>query len=203
MVRHGQTDWNLAKRFQSTTDVPLNATGIAQAEAIRDELRERGISFAAAFCSPLGRAVESARIILEGSGLTAQIEPDLLELSFGDWEGRLESELAEEYGERFSRWRESQYTTAPPGGEDLTDGAARLRHFLGRLIEPAIHGDVLVVAHQAIMMALKVAISGQVDVASAFSFKQNNDEVDVWDLGSNSRLELWHVRHRVDAAPPA
>ncbi len=194
MVRHGQTNWNAEKRFQSTSDVPLNEVGLAQARAIRDELARRGVRFGAAWSSPLGRAVESARIILEGSGMQAEIAPELLELSFGDWEARLESELASEYGERFQRWRESHYTMAPPGGEDLTDGAYRLRDFLGRIIAPAVEGDVLVVAHQAIMMALKVAISGRVDVASAFSFKQNNDEVDVWDLGTGQRIEMWHVR---------
>lgn len=194
MVRHGQTNWNAEKRFQSTSDVPLNEVGLAQARAIRAELQRRGVHFLAAYSSPLGRAVESAKIILEDSGLSALVEPALLELSFGDWEGRLESELASEYGERFQRWRESHYTLAPPGGEDLTDGAFRLRDFIGRIIHEAVEGDVLIVAHQAIMMALKVALSGQVDVASAFTFKQNNDEVDVWDLGGGQRIEMWHVR---------
>jgi probable phosphoglycerate mutase len=198
LVRHGQTDWNREKRFQSTTDVPLNDTGRAQAQAIRVELLRRGVRFEKAYTSPLGRALESTRLIMEGGDLSddsieIELAPELLELSFGEWEGRLESELAESYGERFAAWRASHYTQSPPGGEDLTDGAFRLRDFIGRILEDAVNGDVLVVAHQAILMALKVALSGQVDVESAFSFKQDNDEVDVWDAGSGRRYEKWRV----------
>jgi probable phosphoglycerate mutase len=200
LVRHGQTDWNREKRFQSTSDIPLNEIGRAQAEAIRLEFMRRGLRFEKVYSSPLGRALESVKIIMDGGDLSddsieIEVAPELLELSFGEWEGRLESELAEAYGERFSAWRASHYTTAPPGGEDLTDGAFRLRDFVGRMLPECIHSDVLIVAHQAILMALKVVLSGRVDVDSAFAFKQNNDEVDVWDAGAGQRLDMWKVEH--------
>ncbi|MCB1220401.1 MAG: histidine phosphatase family protein [Planctomycetales bacterium] len=193
LVRHGQTDWNRAKRFQSTTDVPLNETGFAQAWQIREELDRRGVKFTLARSSPLVRAVETARIIVQGTDTPYQPEPGFMEISFGDYEGRLETELQDEYGSAYTKWRESQYTTAPPGGESILDGAARVKPYLIQLLQSAIDGDVLVVAHQAINMAMKVAISGRSDVESAAGFRQNNDEVDVWDMQERERIEMWKV----------
>lgn len=197
LVRHGETDWNREKRFQSRTDVPLNERGIAQAEAIRDELRRRGIEFSAASCSPLGRAVKTASIILYGTGLNAQIEPAFIEVEFGGFEGRLESELREEFGELFSQWRASEYThTGPAGGENIVSAAERVRGPLLALADAATTGNVLIVAHQAINMAMKVALSGRTDVASAATFRQNNDEVDVWDLSRGERIDEFRVLTR-------
>jgi broad specificity phosphatase PhoE len=193
LVRHGETDWNHLKRFQSRTEVPLNATGIAQAEAIRDEFHRRGIHWAAAYCSPMGRAQHTARIILEGTGLTACVEPAFIELSMGDFEGRYEADLAAEHGTAFEAWRDSQYIIAPPNGESIVGSAERVRPALEALAPQAIAGEVLIVAHQAVNMAMKVAISGKTDVASAASFRQHNDQVDVWDMARRERLESFRV----------
>lgn len=195
LVRHGETDWNREKRFQSRNDVPLNATGLAQAAAIRDELRRRGVEFDLARCSPMGRAVQTAQIILEGTGVELVVEPLFIELDFGKFDGRLESELRQEYGSRFDAWRDSQYTTPPPaGGEDIVSAAVRVQPALDKLLLPATQGDVLVVAHQAVNMAMKVAISGKQDVKSAALFRQQNYEVDVWDMAAGARVEQFAVK---------
>jgi probable phosphoglycerate mutase len=194
LVRHGETDWNREKRFQSRTDVPLNELGLAQAQAVRDEFRRRGVHFTAARCSPLGRAVETARIILDGSGLVAQVEETFIEIDFSGFEGRLEAELREEYGEAFTAWRASEYTTvSPAGGESIITGADRVRDALLELTGEARSGNVLVVAHQAVNMAMKVALSGKTDVASAATFRQRNNDVDIWDMDRRCRLEMFSV----------
>jgi probable phosphoglycerate mutase len=194
LVRHGETDWNREKRFQSRTDVPLNARGLAQARAIRDELKRRGVEFAAARCSPLGRAEQTAQIILDGSGLECPAEPAFIEVDFGGFEGRLESELRAEYGEKFTQWRASEYiAVGPAGGESIVTAAQRVRAPLLALRPAAAAGQVLIVAHQAINMAMKVALSGLSDVASAAGFRQQNHEVDVWDMERGERLEEFSV----------
>lgn len=192
-VRHGQTDWNKAGRFQSTTDVPLNATGLAQARAIREELALRGVRFAQARCSPLSRAVDTARIILEGSGTELLVEPRFLEVSFGDWEGRSEADLAAEFGETYRNWRESNYTLTPPGGQSIITEAPRVQPAVEELLAAASIGDALVVAHQAVMMAMKVVLTGRTDVDSARDFRQNNDEVDIWDASRRERVDMFKV----------
>jgi broad specificity phosphatase PhoE len=192
-VRHGETDWNRQKRFQSTTDVPLNARGIEQAGCIRAEFQRRRLVFGVAFTSPLGRAAETAKILLNGSHTPLNVDPALLEMSFGHWEGLLESELAERFGEQFTTWRESHYTTAPPGGECIETCLPRIRDFAQRVAEIARTEDVLVVAHQAIMMAFKAALSARAEVSDALSYKQNNDELDIWDTEKMQRIEKLRV----------
>jgi len=193
LVRHGQTDWNREKRFQSTTDVPLNETGLAQAWEIRSELLKRGVVFTLARSSPLSRAVDTARIILQDTDTPYAPEPGFMEVSLGDFEGRLEEDLLRELGPAYDEWRDTQYTVAPPGGESIIDAAERVRPFLEPLREAATGGHVLIVAHQAVNMAIKVALSGKNDVASAAKFRQDNNEVDVWAMESGSRLEMWKV----------
>jgi broad specificity phosphatase PhoE len=68
-----------------------------------------------------------------------------------------------------------------------------VRPALEALAPQAIAGEVLIVAHQAVNMAMKVAISGKTDVASAASFRQHNDQVDVWDMARRERLESFRV----------
>jgi broad specificity phosphatase PhoE len=190
-VRHGETDWNREKRFQSTTDVPLNARGLEQARCCADELMRRGVQLFELRCSPLQRAVSTARIIGEALGVEPQIDPRLTEMSFGDWEGQLETELSATHGGDFDVWRQSHYTSRPPGGEALIDVAERLHSLIEDIAGVASSGDAMVVAHQAVMMALKAALTGDYSVEAAFSYKQNNDEVDVWDLATRERLDFF------------
>jgi phosphoserine phosphatase len=193
LVRHGETDWNREKRFQSYTDVPLNPTGLAQAWSLHGELKKRGVSFAAARCSPLSRAVDTARIVLDGSDTELVVEPSFIELSLGEFEGELEENLRARMGAAYDQWRATQYTVAPPGGESIVGGSERVRAALFGLRELARGGNVLIVAHQAVNMAMKVALSGNTDISSAARFRQNNDEVDVWDMDRGAMLERFRI----------
>jgi broad specificity phosphatase PhoE len=192
-VRHGQTDWNKGGRFQSVTDVPLNETGLAQAQAIRAELLARSVVFGEARCSPLGRARDTAAIILEGCGVELVVEPRFMEVDFGEWEGWHVDDLAREFGERYTSWRDSHYTLAPPGGQSVLSEAPRVRPALLEMLPAAVRGDALIVAHQAVMIAMKIALSGRTDIPAAAEFRQNNDEVDVWDAEKLQRIEMWKV----------
>lgn len=196
VARHGETDWNRQKRFQARTDVPLNDTGREQARALKALFARRGVRFALARCSPLARAAETMRIVLDGEAVPCAPEPALLELSLGGYEGRLESEIRTVEGERFERWRAMHFVQAAPGGESIADGIARVAPLLAELRAAAVAGDVLVVGHQGINMALKAALCGREDNAALAAFKQGNDEVDVCDAQRGDVVE----RLRVSAA---
>ncbi len=192
-VRHGETDWNRQRRFQSRTDVPLNETGVAQATRVREALARRGMHFAAAACSPLARARRTAEIILADTNVELVVDPAFIELDLGAFEGRLEAELRGELGDEFQRWRDTHYTEAAPGGENLAEAASRARPPLERLYPAALSADALVVGHQGINMAMKVAMSGRCEPLAAQSYRQANDEVDVWDVTTRRRVELFRV----------
>jgi broad specificity phosphatase PhoE len=91
LVRHGQTDWNVQKKLQGQTDIPLNSTGREEAAKLNEKLHD--ISFDACFASDLQRACETAQILNATRGLTLTLDPRLRERNFGPWEGSLASEF--------------------------------------------------------------------------------------------------------------
>ncbi len=90
-VRHGQTDWNVEKRVQGHSDIPLNAVGRAQASQLQEKLQT--IAFDHCYSSDLQRASETARILLGSHFLPIHVDPRLRERNFGIWEGKLSAEI--------------------------------------------------------------------------------------------------------------
>src|ERR687891_2945889 len=91
LARHGETDWNLERRWQGHSDRPLNETGRAQAEALAEQLA--GEPIAAIYSSDLMRAHETARIVASRLGRDVVAVPGLRERRFGSWEGLLDAEV--------------------------------------------------------------------------------------------------------------
>jgi probable phosphoglycerate mutase len=144
-LRHGETDWNAQGRSQGNVDIPLNATGIAQARAAGPLLRDRGITTIIA--SPLSRARVTAEIVAETLGLPISIDPDLREVGFGVQEGQLA-------GSWFPDWQAGTFT--PEGGESFATLKTRTVAGINRAIaNPPV---VLVVAHGAVFRALRSAM---------------------------------------------
>ena len=83
MVRHGETDWNKARRIQGQVDIPLNAFGRHLAEETGKGLTD--IPFEVCISSPLGRAVETAELILEGRDVPILTDRRIVEMAFGVW----------------------------------------------------------------------------------------------------------------------
>jgi probable phosphoglycerate mutase len=131
LFRHGETDWNREGRLQGHNDTPLNATGLAQAEALAEQLRAHRVE--AVVSSDLSRALTTARIIAEALALPLVIERGLREVSVGLAEGMLWEEAKARFGaELTERWYIDD-DVAFPGGETgfetLTRGLAALRRF--------------------------------------------------------------------------
>jgi broad specificity phosphatase PhoE len=150
LARHGETDWNAVGRWQGHTDVPLNATGEAQARALAEVLRGAGLSMV--ISSDLARAQETARIV---AGLLdvplAYVDVDLRERSFGPFEGLTREECARLFPQAWRGWQEGR--RAPEGAE--SDGALAAR-VAAALVRAAKHAPALVVTHGG---ALRTAVS--------------------------------------------
>jgi broad specificity phosphatase PhoE len=144
-LRHGETDWNAQGISQGNVDIPLNATGLAQAHAAADKLRNRGIATIVA--SPLSRARVTAEFAGEALRLPVALDPDLREVSFGVQEGQAMSGW-------FADWVTGRFT--PEGAETF----AALRHRSVAAVNRATAQPpaVLVVAHGALFRSLRAAM---------------------------------------------
>ena len=103
LVRHGETDWNREHRFQGHADTPLNEVGRRQARTLADGLADE--SFAAAYSSPLRRALETAEIITAGRDLQVEASAGLMEVDVGSWSGLTTAEVERQFPDGFQRWR--------------------------------------------------------------------------------------------------
>ena len=93
-VRHGETEWNVKKKIQGKTDIPLNENGIRQAKELACQLVEEDISVKHVYHSPQLRAAETARFSAEALGIDCIRLWDLREMDLGDWEGRNWDEIS-------------------------------------------------------------------------------------------------------------
>jgi 2,3-bisphosphoglycerate-dependent phosphoglycerate mutase len=123
LFRHGETDWNREGRLQGHTDTPLNRTGLTQAEALAEQLREHRLD--AVVSSDLLRAWTTARIVAEAAGVPLFTEPGLREVNVGAAEGLLWPDAKTRFGEGLTERWYSDGDVAFPGGE--TGIATRMR----------------------------------------------------------------------------
>lgn len=156
LIRHGQTDWNLARRIQGSTDIPLNDKGRADAKTAAGLLE--GITHHSIYASPLKRARETAEIISESLGLGSPVlVPDMREREFGEGEGMLVSEYIEKYGD----WQ-----SPVPGAETLEGVAERALAALDTIARDArrrsapVAESVIVVTHGGVIRSLINHVSG-------------------------------------------
>jgi len=158
LVRHGQTVFNAEGRQQGHLDSALTALGRAQAAAVGRLLqgligKPDGWRLIA---SPLGRAQATAAVIGETLRLPVETDPRVIEVSFGEWDGRLRRELALEHPETFSR---KDWQFAAPGGESFEAVHARVSAWLADL-PPEPSRKVIVVSHGGAGRVLRGAFLG-------------------------------------------
>ncbi len=151
LVRHGQTDWNLAQRFQGQSNIPLNETGRQQAMALADRLA--GERFDIIYSSGLQRAHETANIIARGK-IEVQTDARLREVDFGDWQGLTYNAIKESHPEALRAWENDAYRNAPPNGETLGELTMRVQSMLNHLLENCQGRNVLLVAHGGMLQSL-------------------------------------------------
>src|SRR6266508_146718 len=135
LARHGETDWNLERRWQGHSDRPLNETGRAQAEALAEQLAGEPIT--AVYSSDLVRAHETARIVASRLGRDVVVVPALRERRFGSWEGLRDVEVEERF----------PGAPGPPDGETREEMMRRVLESLEAIAATHVGQTVLVVSH--------------------------------------------------------
>lgn len=145
LLRHGQTELSVQRRYSGRGNPELTETGRRQAaDAARYLSAKGGIS--AVVSSPLQRAHDTARAAADALGLTVQTDDDLIETDFGDWEGLTFLEAAERHPELHGRWLRDTSLPAP-GGESFDGVQQRIERARDRIIAEQGPATVLVVSH--------------------------------------------------------
>ena len=184
LVRHGETEWNRVSRFQGGIDVPLNDNGRQQAQMASEFLKDIQIDFA--ISSPMLRPKETAEIILKSHpSVNLELQEALKEINHGLWEGKLESEIKQEYADLLHQWQTAPETVQMPEGENLQQVWDRAVACWNAIIESVELSDSelktgLVVAHDAINKVILCHVLG-LSPASIWCIKQGNGAVTVID----------------------
>lgn len=152
LVRHGETDWNVTGRLNSRTDLPLNEAGVAGVRSLAASLRAWPLT--AIVSSPLSRASASAILLAEGRSIEVNIDPSLIEVDFGPFEGATPAQLRQDTSRAaaFAAWSSEVEPQFPHGVETLDQASARAERFLQRMAE--LPGSKLVVTHGAFLRVL-------------------------------------------------
>ncbi|ETX06693.1 alpha-ribazole phosphatase [Candidatus Entotheonella palauensis] len=152
LIRHGETHWNAAARFQGHSDVPLNERGQQQAAALAQAMV--GESIQALYASDLQRAWETAQAMTAVTGLAAQPEPRLREMSFGGWEGFTYGDLEQRDPRALTAWQADPIRVSPPRGETLSQVTGRVREAYGDMVCNHQGETVALVAHGGTLRVL-------------------------------------------------
>jgi alpha-ribazole phosphatase len=172
LVRHGETEYNLGRRYQGQREVPLNQTGLEQAERLAR--RFAALQIDALFSSDLQRCVQTAAPIAKACGSRPKQDARWRELSFGEWEGMTYAEIQAASPNALAKWQADPVHASPPGGETLAQLAGRVSLALEELSCGHAQATVLLVTHAGVVRTLLCLALGldlnrqwQFEVASA------------------------------------
>src|SRR5262245_6907918 len=150
-IRHGQTDWNAAERYQGQLDIPMNAQGHRQAAVLKKALANA--RFDTVYSSPLSRALETARAVAGESRII--LDQRISEIHHGSWQGLTKREICKQWPDQWKRFHEQQHFT-PPGAEPAWRVRLRVEEFLRSLKGE----NILCVSHGVIIQHVRSILLG-------------------------------------------
>ena len=155
-LRHGETEFNHAGRFQGRIDVPLNDTGLQQAETAAGRLSALGISRIVA--SPAQRVLQTAEAVAALSSASIDIDDDLLEFQVGSFEGKSHETIRQEHG---LGKKDSLFGVLPDDADNWHEFVPRVVSSVRRWTEKYESHTVLIAAHGLVFRALALALTGK------------------------------------------
>ncbi len=196
VIRHGETDWNVAARVQGQLDIGLNPTGHWQARRLARALADE--RFDAIYTSDLVRAHQTAHVLARQAGLEARTVPGLRERGFGVFEGLTFAEIEQRFPEQSRRWRRRDASFGPDGGEILQSfhdrvvaaASALAALHRGQHIVLVAHGGVLDALYRAAArVALDAPRSWQLGNASVNRLLASDDGLALVGWGDTAHLD--------------
>lgn len=152
LVRHGETEANVAGLYSGHAPTPLTERGIAQAQTLGTLLRNVPVDNV--LCSELERARHTTQLILAEREVPVRNIPELNEMFFGDWEMRHHRDLAREDAENYAVWCNDWQNATPTNGEGFQTFSQRVERFIAQLADYKACQNLLVVSHQGVLSVL-------------------------------------------------
>lgn len=153
LTRHGQTEWNIERRLQGRGDSPLTEAGIDRAKELRERIKD--INIDVIYSSPIKRALDTANLVKGDKSIEVITNDGLVEMCFGDYEGRRTDEVMEENPEwNIDLIMHGDTELCAPNGENLGSVRARIKETMDKLIDENRGKTILVVAHGITLKAL-------------------------------------------------
>lgn len=187
LLRHGETQYNAdGNRYCGRTDIALTEKGIGQANSVNSQLK--GMSFDAVYSSPLKRALFTAEI---ASGTKAvKTDSRLIEVDFGDWEGKTKEEFIAENANLWNNWMEDPSIAKAGGtGESAWDVVVRVDDFYQEMMLKHPSGNILVVGHNGINR-LYLAFKLGMPLKNYRRIVQENSAITLFSLDETGTLNL-------------
>ena len=159
LIRHGESEYNLIRRYTGQSDIDLTDKGRLQAK-ITGEYILANYKIDEIWSSDLKRAIDTARPIAEPLGLEIKTDKRLREIFAGDWQGMLFREVEEKYKEEYAYYKANRRTARTPNGEGMCDVGARVAEAVKEIAEASDGKCVLISTHNGPLMALLSLITG-------------------------------------------
>ncbi len=183
LVRHGQTAWNVGEIFRGRADVPLDETGLKEADLAGEALKDETIH--AIYSSPLKRSVQTAEGIAKYQNLPVQTLEAIIDISYGEWEGKENAEVKQKYPDLYKLWLTEPHKVRFPGGETLDEVRTRTMSAIEKLVKKHQDESIVLVAHRVPNKVISCAVLGldnshfwriKQDTASTNLFIYDNDQ---------------------------
>jgi broad specificity phosphatase PhoE len=157
-LRHGETQSSQAGGYCGVLDVDLTPEGHRMAEEF--SAAYKSLPWAAVFCSPLRRSMDTARPLCDAVGLEMQLRDGLKEIAYGQWEGKTPEEVNRRFHDEYVSWLADPGWFGPTGGERGVDIARRSAMVLDEIERTHSSGNVLVVSHKATTRIMLCSLLG-------------------------------------------
>lgn len=177
VMRHGETDWNLAHKMQGRTDIELNAEGERQAREGRELLKNEKIDVV--IHSPLRRAARTAEIVASEHSIMREVDERLTERALGSWEGKRAEDIRDE--ELDLAWTYGVEVEVD-GIESLSDVFSRIEEFLDELRAKYSGKTVLAVTHGGVIKVIEAKLGEISEDACLCGVKTKNCEIRCYEL---------------------
>jgi probable phosphoglycerate mutase len=157
-LRHGETQSSQSGSFCGVLDLDLTPEGHQMAADFAAAYRAK--AWAAVFCSPLRRGLDTAQPLCDALGLELQRRDGLMEIAYGAWESMTQEAVNQQFHDDYVRWLADPGWNAPNGGERGVDVARRSTAVLDEILSRHRAGNVLIVSHKATIRIMLCSLLG-------------------------------------------